>query len=142
MRSLDRLYTVLRTHGEIEATPQAAPDAFMQAVCDDLNTPKAMAELFALAKHADTPDGKGQLLAAARILGLLQADPEAWFASDMEGVDVARIDELIARRAEARATRDFDAADAARDALAEMGVSIEDTPDGTIWRLAPTRGTR
>ena len=34
------------------------------------------------------------------------------------------------------------AADAARGALAEMGVSIEDTPDGTIWRLAPTRGTR
>ncbi|MEC7163012.1 MAG: cysteine--tRNA ligase [Pseudomonadota bacterium] len=142
VRSLDRLYTVLRTHGDIEAAPQAAPDAFMQAVCDDLNTPKAMAELFALAKHADTPDGKGRLLAAARILGLLQADPEAWFASDMEGVDVARIDALIARRAEARATRDFDAADAAREALAEMGVSIEDTPDGTIWRLAPTRGTR
>ena len=142
VRSLDRLYTVLRTHGDIEAAPQEAPDTFMQAVCDDLNTPKAMAELFALAKHADTPDGKGQLLAAAGILGLLQADPEAWFAADLEGVDVARIDELIARRAEARATRDFDAADAARDALAEMGVSIEDTPDGTIWRLAPTRGTR
>ena len=142
VRSLDRLYTVLRTHGDIEAAPQDAPDAFMQALCDDLNTPKAMAELFALAKHADTPDGKGQLLAAARILGLLQAGPEAWFASDMEGVDVARIDELIAKRARARATRDFDAADAARDALGDMGVSIEDTPDGTIWRLAPTRGTR
>ena len=41
----------------------------MQAVCDDLNTPKAMAELFALAKHADTPDGKGQLLAAAAFWG-------------------------------------------------------------------------
>ena len=75
VRSLDRLYTVLRTHGDIEAAPQEAPDTFMQAVCDDLNTPKAMAELFALAKHADTPDGKGQLLAAAGILGLLQADP-------------------------------------------------------------------
>ena len=46
-----------------------------------LNTPKAMAELFALAKHADTPDGKGQLLAAPHF-GLLQADPEVWFASD------------------------------------------------------------
>ena len=101
-----------------------------------------MAELFALAKHANTPDGKGQLLAAARILGLLQGEPEAWFASDMKGVDVARIDELIAQRAKARAVRDFDAADAARDALGEMGVNIEDTPDGTIWRLAPSRGTR
>ncbi len=142
VRSLDRLYTVLRTYGDIEAAPQDAPEAFMQAVCDDLNTPKAMAELFALAKHADTPDGKGQLLAAASILGLLQAGPEAWFASDMEGVDVTRINELIAKRARARATRDFDAADAARDALGDMGVSIEDTPDGTIWHLAPRRGTR
>ena len=121
---------------------QEAPDIFMQALCDDLNTPKAMAELFALAKQADTPDGKGRLLAAGRILGLLQADPEAWFASDMEGVDVVRIDALIATRADARAARDFAAADAARNELAEMGVSIEDTPDGTIWHLAPARGSR
>jgi len=141
VRSLDRLYTVLRTHGDIKAAPQDVPDAFMQALCDDLNTPKAMAELFALAKHADTPSGKGQLRAAANILGLLQAEPEAWFASNMEGVDVALIDELVAKRAAARATRNFDVADAARDALSDMGVSIEDTPDGTIWRLAPTRGS-
>ena len=65
--------------------------------------------------------------------------------SALNAVDRAHtpvIDELIAKRARARATRDFDAADAARDALGDMGVSIEDTPDGTIWRLAPTRGTR
>jgi cysteinyl-tRNA synthetase len=142
VRSLDRLYSVLRAHADLPAGPQEAPDIFMQALCDDLNTPKAMAELFALAKQADTPDGKGRLLAAGRILGLLQADPEAWFASDMEGVDVVRIDALIATRADARAARDFAAADAARNELAEMGVSIEDTPDGTIWHLAPARGSR
>ena len=74
-------------------------------------------------------------------LGIVPADA-AKAVRERGGFDVARIDELIAKRSKARATRDFEAADAARDALADMGVRIEDTPDGTIWRLAPARGTR
>ena len=42
---------------------------------------------------------------------------------------------LIAERAAARGNKDYAAADAARDKLIAMGVAIEDTPDGTIWKL-------
>ena len=136
-KNLDRLYGALRD-AKCDAADMPAPAGFMAALCDDLNTPKALAELFALAKRADTPEGKGALLAAGKLMGLLEQDPAAWFAaqtSDAE-IDAAAVEALIAERAQARADKDYAAADAARDKLAEMGVAIEDTANGTIWKPA------
>jgi cysteinyl-tRNA synthetase len=137
-KNLDRLYGALRDAAHIEAAESAAPAGFMAALCDDLNTPKALAELFALAKRADTPEGKGALLAAGRLMGLLEQDPAAWFAAQTSGADIdaAAVEALIAERAQARAEKDYAAADAARDKLTEMGVATEDTADGTIWKPA------
>ena len=138
VKNLDRLYGALQEAGDIEAADVAVPAGFMQALCDDLNTPKALAELFALGKQASTPEGKSALLAAGKMLGLLQQAPQGWFAAKTAGVDVdeAAIEALIGERATARANRDYAAADAARDKLTAMGVAIEDTADGTIWKLA------
>ena len=111
----------------------------MSALCDDLNTPKALAELFVLAKNATTPEGKGGLLAAGNLMGLLQQTPQDWFAygaADTDAVDADKVAALIARRNAARAEKDYASADAARDELTAMGVVIEDGPDGTTWRLA------
>jgi len=137
VKNLDRLYGALRDAADIEAADMPVPDAFMGALCDDLNTPKALAELFALGKSVDTPEGKGALLAAAKCLGLLQQNPQDWFAAKTANleVDEAAVEALIAERATARANKDYAAADAARDKLTAMGVAIEDTPDGTIWKL-------
>jgi cysteinyl-tRNA synthetase len=101
-----------------------------------LNTPKALAELFVLAKDVSTPAKKAALLNAGKVLGLLQQDPADWFATDDSSVDHTEVERLIAERQSARAAKDYAAADAARDALTALGVVIEDTPDGTIWRLA------
>jgi cysteinyl-tRNA synthetase len=76
------------------------------------------------------------LLNAGKVLGLLQQDPAAWFAADESGVDSAEVERLIAARQSARDSKDYAAADAARDALNALGVVIEDTPDGTVWRVA------
>ena len=137
VKNLDRLYGALRDAADIEAADMPVPDAFMGALCDDLNTPKALAELFALGKSVDTPEGKGALLAAAKCLGLLQQNPQDWFAAKTANleVDEAAVEALIADRATARANMDYAAADAARYKLTAMGVAIEDTPDGTIWKL-------
>jgi cysteinyl-tRNA synthetase len=146
-RTLDRLYGTLRALADVEAdaADDAVPQAFADALEDDLNTPQAMAELHALAtaanKASETDERKrlkAALLAAGALLGLLQQDPEDWFkgAGAEGGPEPAEIESLIAKRAAARKAKDFAAADAIRDQLAEMGIAIEDGPQGTTWRRA------
>ncbi len=71
---------------------------------------------------------------SARLLGLLQADPEGYLKGGTESGYAEAIEALIARRAEARKNRDFAEADRIRDELAAQGVVIEDSAGGTTWR--------
>ena len=135
--TLDRLYNALRRM-DVEAEEVNAPKGVMAALCDDLNTPLALAELSALATEANKaeafqwPKLKGQMLAAGRLLGLLQQDPEAYARGDAG--DAARIDSLVAQRIAARKAKDFAAADQIRKALADEGIEIMDGPAGSTWR--------
>ncbi|MFA7640007.1 MAG: cysteine--tRNA ligase [Parvibaculum sp.] len=146
-RMLDRLYGALRSLADVKSEPtnDAAPDAFMDALLDDLNTPKALAELFAIAKRANTETDPGtrallkaELIGAGRILGILEMDPEAWFAGGgaASHIDGEEIESLIAARNAARKEKNFAEADRIRDELAAKGVQIEDGPQGTSWRVA------
>jgi cysteinyl-tRNA synthetase len=118
----------------------AVPVDVLAALEDDLNTPKAMAEMFSLARELNRSSDtlhKQKLAASIRVagdlLGLLQNDPEEWFAG--QGSMLAEeIDSLIHERNEARAAREFTRADQIRDRLASAGISIEDGADGTRWR--------
>jgi cysteinyl-tRNA synthetase len=74
------------------------------------------------------------LVRTGRIVGLFLAPPER--PAGGEGPDDAEIDRLVAERTEARKARDFARADAIRDQLAEMGITLEDTPSGVVWRRA------
>ena len=136
--TLDRLYNALRRLKDIEGDDADAPDGVLAALADDLNTPQALAELSALATEAnkaeprEQPKLKAQMLAAGRLLGLLQADPEGWARG--EAGDAARIDALIAARVAARMIKDFAEADRIRQQLAAEGVEIMDGPHGSTWR--------
>lgn len=143
-RKLDRLYGAVRGV-DLPADLRAAaepPAALLAALEDDLNTPKALAELFGLArdlnKTSDADERRrlaASMLAAGSVMGLLQTDPEDWFAGHAEGKLAGdEIDALLAKRKAARTSRDFSAADAIRDQLADAGISIEDSPEGTTWR--------
>ena len=70
------------------------------------------------------------------VLGLLEHDPEQFLQSGAQADDgeVAEIEALIQQRLDARKAKDWAAADAARDRLNEMGIVLEDGPQGTIWR--------
>ena len=143
-RMLDRLYGAVRgIDVSDEARAAAEPSAaLIEALEDDLNTPKAMAEFFALAKtlNKTSDDAEKRRLAAAMyasgdLMGVLQSDPESWFAGDAEGqLSADEIEALIDKRNEARAAKDFAAADAFRDQLTNAGIKIEDGSDGTSWR--------
>ena len=141
-RSLDRIYGVLRRLGDVEAVAGEVPEAFFDALLDDLNTPKAMSELFQLAGEANkaaTPEdkasAKGRLLAAGALMGLGQDDPDAWFGLTALAPDErAEIDSLIEQRQQARAGKDWGRADEIRDRLNELKVQVDDGPEGSTWR--------
>jgi cysteinyl-tRNA synthetase len=145
-QKLDRLYGALRDAG-ITGTlaPERAgapPPAVLAALEDDLNTPAALAELFTLARAANRatdPAERRRLAEALRaggaLLGLLGADPQAWFGGAAQGgADDAAIDSLVAQRDELRRERKFAEADAIRRELAERGILIEDVAGGARWR--------
>ena len=142
--SLDRLYGSLRDLAEVHVPDDIGnqkPAAFVEAMYDDLNTPKALAELFALSKQANTVTDldsqvklKAALLQCGEWLGLLQGDPQAWFAGD-GAADAAKIDQLIAERLQAREEKNWARADEIRDVLASMNVVLEDGANGTRWRI-------
>ncbi|MDZ4762058.1 MAG: cysteine--tRNA ligase [Alphaproteobacteria bacterium] len=136
--TLDRLYNALRRMRGVEPAAGGAPDGVLKALCDDLNTPQALAEVSALATQAnkaveaDWPRIKGDLLAAGDLLGLLQRDPEDWARGD--AIDASRTDARVAARVAARQAKDFVEADRIRQELAAEGIEIMDGPHGSTWR--------
>jgi cysteinyl-tRNA synthetase len=140
VKTLDRLYGSLRDAGAGELPEAAVPDSVEDALRDDLNTPQALAALAQLGaelRRAETDLGRreaaARLCAGGRALGLLQQDPQAWFARGGSDDD-ARIDALVAERSAAKQARDFARADAIREQLAAEGVLLEDTAQGVRWR--------
>ncbi|MGB5579706.1 MAG: cysteine--tRNA ligase [Woeseia sp.] len=143
-RMLDRMYGAVRGIAVSPAERKAAQPAaaVVAALDDDLNTPKAIAEMFSLVRNLnkETDDASRQKLAAelyacGDLLGLLGNDPDEWFAgSDAGELSAAAIEKLLQQREDARAARDFAAADGIRDQLSAAGISIEDGADGTRWR--------
>ena len=82
-------------------------------------------------------DMASEIKASANLLGLLQKDPEDWFKGGASSDDQAEFDAIALRRQEARAAKDWAAADAARDEATAKGIVLEDKPDGsTEWRKA------
>ncbi len=144
-RKLDRLYGALRDAGDVAASEASAPDAFVAALEDDLNTPAALAELFELAKNlnkssdaAEKATLVAQLKDAGSLLGLLQKVPGEWFSqssgSEASGPDEGEIEAALAARTAAKAAKNYPEADRIRDDLKARGILVEDSKDGQRWR--------
>lgn len=143
VRTLDGWYGVLRDLADVPSGEFSVPAAVEAALCDDLNTPQALAELSQLADAARRATGderiaaKAALLNGGALLGLLQQDPEAWFQQGNPGdaIDAAMVEALLEERRAARAAKDFARSDAIRDQLKALGVAIEDGAQGTRWSV-------
>jgi len=133
------------------ALPAAAddhlPDAFVTAMDDDLGVPQALAVLHETVRagnaalDADDRDAAvrafASVTAMTRVLGIDPLDPQ-WSTSaasaEASALD-ALVQTLIAQRADARAAKDWAAADRIRDAVTAAGIALEDTPDATHWSI-------
>ena len=127
------------------ATTDEAPADFLKSIEDDLNTPGAMATLFALSSeieramtagdHKAVGIAKAELMACGRILGVLLASPDSWFEGGADDALKAEVDGLLAERVTARAEKNWAEADRIRDRLTALKVVVMDGPTGATWRL-------
>lgn len=110
---------------------------FIEAMDDDLNTADALAAVFELVREVNSYIGekssRGSILRAAELLKELTGVLGIAGKSESKGPS-PEIEKLIAQREEARKNRDFKRSDEIRDKLKEMGIAIEDTPQGTKWK--------
>lgn len=142
-QALTRFYTALRFLPDAKPLASSEFEArFIAAMDDDFNTPVALSVLFDLAHEIQRLRDKDEQSAAQHaallvklggVLGLLQTNPERFFQSGTD-VDVTTIERLIAERQEARLSKNWAEADRLRKELANMQITIEDSPQGTTWK--------
>ncbi|UGA53765.1 cysteine--tRNA ligase [Vibrio sp. VB16] len=144
--ALERLYTSLRGL-DMNAEPAAGDhyvSRFSDAMNDDFNTPEAYSVLFDMAREVNRIKSEDIQLASklgalmrelADVIGILHQDPDTFLKGDSgNDSEVAEIEALIKLRNDSRASKDWANADVARDKLAQMGIVLEDGPEGTTWR--------
>jgi len=147
-RSLARLYHALR--GVVPANSGDVPETdhdrrFVELMSDDFNCAGAISVLHALANdinqhRREGRDGEAKeaatvMIRLGAILGLLQQDPDVFFQADSGGeLSAEDIEAKIQARADARKAKDFAGADRIRDELAEQGIILDDSREGTSWR--------
>ncbi len=152
-QAIERIANVLRRLEHTPPAPEAgalAADAvtsfrgsLRQALGDDLNTAQALGALHTLLRQVNTAlDGGGIADAVRTDLDAALAEADAVlgvFPAPETAAGDAEIEGLVAEREAARAARDWARADAIRDRLAELGVTVEDTPHGSVWHRRSQR---
>lgn len=148
--ALERFYLALRDLPEVsdhkidDAFGKEFVERFNDAMDDDFNTPVATSVLFDIVREINRLRVAGDVSTAAQyagllkkqadVLGLLYQNPEIFLRRGIDENEVAKIENLIAAREKAREEKNWLEADRLREELAAIGVVLEDSSDGTIWR--------
>lgn len=110
---------------------------FVDAMDDDLNTPRAIAALFDMSREMNRSRGEGRDITEARAILQELAGVLGLTLQESESGDVAPLMDLfIETRATLRKNKQYDLADSIRDRLSDLGYALEDTPSGTTWKRA------
>jgi cysteinyl-tRNA synthetase len=127
-KALAGWFDIAADHAESKPAPSV-----LEALCDDLNTPKAIAEIHALKGAA----GKKSLAGTLDFLGFRPQEFAAWrkATAPAPSLPPAEIEQLLAQRLHARRTKNFAEADRIRDHLSAKGIAIKDGPEGSTWEV-------
>ena len=138
---LNKLYKILEENSELLSNDNTkVDDEMLNAMSDDLNTPKAISVLNSLAKEYPLLAGSqrinciNKIKSSGQLLGILHQDPKTWFSKDTSHMDVVLIEKLMAKRNEAKLSKNYVEADSIRQQLFSMGVEIFDSKDGSEWK--------
>ena len=138
---LNKLYKILEENSELLSNDNTkVDDEILNAMSDDLNTPKAISVLNSLAKEYPLLAGSqrinciNKIKSSGQLLGILHQDPKTWFSKDTSHMDVVLIEKLMAKRNEAKLSKNYVEADSIRQQLFSMGVEIFDSKDGSEWK--------
>ena len=140
---LDKLYKILSDEG-INSAPTSSnfDEDILEALADDLNTPKVISVLNSLAKKysqdssINKKDIAVKIKTSGNLIGILNEDPVKWFERDSKDLDIELIEDLMRQRAQAKSDKDYAKADSIRDELVGLGVEILDSQDGSSWKPA------
>ena len=143
--AIERVEAFLAATQEVLKPGREVPEAFAEAMDDDVNIPRALAVLHeqtragnaALAAGEDASEAANAVMAMAEVLGLAQLmsfNAEGISGAEHEALD-ALIQAVLAERADARAQKDWAKADAMRDLLASAGVQVKDGANGSSWSV-------
>ena len=143
--AIERVEAFLAATQEVLKPGREVPEAFAEAMDDDVNIPRALAVLHeqtragnaALAAGEDASEAANAVMAMAEVLGLAQLmsfNAEGTSGAEHEALD-ALIQAVLAERADARAQKDWAKADAMRDLLASAGVQVKDGANGSRWSV-------
>lgn len=143
--AIERVEAFLTATQDVLKPGREVPEAFAEAMDDDVNIPRALAVLHeqtragnaALAAGEDASEAANAVMAMAEVLGLAQLmsfNAEGTSGAEHEALD-ALIQAVLAERADARAQKDWAKADAMRDLLASAGVQVKDGANGSSWSV-------
>lgn len=143
--AIERVEAFLAATQDVLKPVREVPQAFAEAMDDDVNIPRALAVLHeqtragnaALATGEDASEAANAVMAMAEVLGLAQLmsfNAEGTSGAEHEALD-ALIQAVLAERADARAQKDWAKADAMRDLLASAGVQVKDGANGSSWSV-------
>ncbi len=144
--AIERVESFLAATQDLLKPDREVPEAFAEAMDDDMNIPRALAVLHeqtragnaALAAGEDASEAANAVMAMAEVLGLAQLmsfNAEGASDAEHEALD-SLIQAVLAERADARAQKDWAKADAMRDLLFSAGVKVRDGAEGSSWSIA------
>ncbi len=135
---LNKIYQIIDDiKDEDESSNDKLNNETISALFDDLNTPGLIAELNKIAKEYNSDDEankkiiKSKLSLIGSVLGIFQDQSFNEISDDLKN----KVEDLISKRNDAKIEKNFDLADLFRDELAELGIEIKDTSDGTSWNV-------
>ena len=133
---LDKLYSLLDELKDVRESKEPDYD-LIEILMDDLNTPGLIANINKLFKNAEFLEDhrksklKSNLLLIGEVMGILEDQSYNQISSEFKD----KINSLIEQRSNAKKNRDFELADNIRSELVELGIEINDSPDGTTWKV-------